>query len=344
MSSNSEKTTPAAGGSASAFERLGLASAGQRPFIWDNHACMPLRCDGAFLPQLERYRSAGVTVVSLNVGYAHMSWEEHFSLLTFMRRWIDTHLKFCQLVSNVEDIEACAREGRLAIVFDVEGMVPVQENLHLVKAFYDLGVRWMLIAYNRNNLAGGGCMDDDGGLTARGREIIDEMERVGMALCLSHAGERTVKDALAYATKPPIFSHSNPRGEYSHTRNISDDIIRTCAAKGGVVGLSGIGLFLGGRTNLVERLLEQIYYVIDLVGPEHVGLGMDYVFDTAEVEEHVRANPDNFPEGVDEGLAMVAPEAMTEIANGLARSNLSDAQIRLILGGNWMRIARQVWK
>jgi membrane dipeptidase len=170
------------------------------------------------------------------------------------------------------------------------------------------------------------------------------MERVGMVLCLSHAGERTVRDALDYVTVPPIFSHSNPAGRAAHVRNISDDLMRRCAAKGGVIGLSGIGPFLGATDGLVGQLLDQLRYVIDLVGPAHVGLGLDYVFDTAELEAHVRANPSGYPQGVDGGLAMVGPEALVEIASGLARDNLADAQIRMVLGGNWLRIARQVWK
>src|SRR5690606_12704364 len=119
---------------------------------------------------------------------------------------------------------------------DIEGMCPVLEDVSLVQTFYELGVRWMLIAYNRNNAAGGGCLDTDDGLTARGRAIIDEMERVGMVLCLSHAGPRTVADALEYSRNPVIFSHSNPYGDTPHPRNVSDDLIRACARKGGVIG------------------------------------------------------------------------------------------------------------
>jgi membrane dipeptidase len=84
-------------------------------------------------------------------------------------------------------------------------MYPVRDDLSLVQTFYELGVRWMLIAYNRNNKAGGGCQDEDTGLTAVGRQIIDEMERVGMVLCCSHVGYRTARAALEYSKKPVIF-------------------------------------------------------------------------------------------------------------------------------------------
>lgn len=314
--------------------------------VWDNHACMPLRADVSFLPQLERYRTAGVNIVSLNVGFADISWSEHVRILSFMRQWIALRPDYYRLVSTVDDVRRCKDEGRLGIVFDIEGMDPVTQDLSLVQSFYELGVRWMLIAYNRNSAAGGGCLDVDGGLTAVGRAIIDEMERVGMVLCVSHTGARTAAEALSYARNPVIFSHSNPYGDAPNARNISDDLMRACARKGGVIGLSGIGLYLGAHSNLVERLLRQLRYVIDLVGPRHVGLGLDYVFDRGELDEYVRQNPTLFPPGLDtaSGFAMIEPEAVSEIAEGLARSNLADDEIRGILGENWLRVATRVWR
>lgn len=314
--------------------------------VWDNHGCMPLRPDGSFLPQLERYREMGATAASLNIGFANMTWTEHLEALSFMRRWIACRPDKYRLIATAADVHVCKMERKLGIVFDIEGMCPVLERLSLVQTFYELGVRWMLVAYNKNNAAGGGCLDVDSGLTATGRTIIDEMHRVGMVLCLSHTGARTAAEALEYARDPVIFSHSNPSGDTPQARNVSDDLVRACARKGGVVGLSGIGPLLGVTQGLVERLLRQLRYVIDLVGPEHVGLGLDYVFDRKELDEFVSHNRTLFPPGMDAGtgMPMVEPESIAEIAEGLLRDNLSDEQVRGILGLNWLRIAKQVWK
>lgn len=314
--------------------------------VWDNHGCMPLRADESFLPQLERYRKAGVTVASLNVGFAKIPWTEHIEVLSFMRRWLACRPDKYRLIVTADDVDVCKREGELGIVFDIEGMCPVQDNVSLVQTFYELGVRWMLIAYNHNNAAGGGCLDTDDGLTATGRAIIDEMERVGMVLCLSHTGARTAAEALESARGPVIFSHSNPYGDTPQPRNISDQLIRACAAKGGVVGLSGIGAYLGATEGLVARLLRQLRYVIDLVGAEHVGIGLDYVFDRAELNEFVRHNPTLFAPGLAAltPMPMIEPEAILEIAEGLLRDNLTETHVRGILGLNWLRVARQVWK
>jgi membrane dipeptidase len=314
--------------------------------VWDNHGCMPMRADASFLPQLERYRHSGVDIVSLNVGFADVSLLEHLRILSFMRQWLTARPEHYRLISSVADIQRCKAEGKLGVTFDVEGMCPVQDDPSFVQTFYELGVRWMLIAYNRNNKAGGGCLDVDGGLTAVGRAVIDEMQRVGMVLCLSHAGARTVAEALEYARGPVIFSHSNPAGVWAHPRNVSDELLRACARKGGVVGINGIGMFVGPGSRLAERLCDHLLYVIDLIGPEHVGVSLDYVFDASDMDDLFAKHPQLIPQGMDASgaAAMVAPEAVPEIAERLARTNLSDAQIRGVLGGNWLRVATQVWR
>ena len=156
----------------------------------------------------------------------------------------------------------------------------------------------------------------------------------------------TRQEALEYCRNPPIFSHSNPFGDTPHPRNVNDRLMRACAGKGGVVGLSGIGPFLGGDTHVVEHLLRQLRYVIDLIGAAHVGLGLDFVFDRSELDEYVSSHPELFlPHMTISGrMGMVEPEAVSAIAEGLARDNLSDDQIRGILGQNWLRIAQQIWR
>jgi membrane dipeptidase len=314
--------------------------------VWDNHGCLPLRAEASVVAQIERYRSAGVCVVSINVGFADASCASVLQMLSFMRDWISQRPQLYRLISRVDDVQACKSAGQLGIVFDVEGMSPVQDDPTLVQTFYELGVRWMLIAYNRNNRAGGGCLDDDTGLTVTGRTIIDEMERVGMVLCLSHCGARTAADALEYSRNPVIFSHSNPYADTPHARNIPDHLIRACARTGGVIGLSGVGPFLGGRPSLVDDWLRQVEYVVDLVGIEHVGLGLDYVFDSADLDQHISQNPMLYPSGLRraDGIRFIPPEAIAEIAEGLACRGYTDPQIRSVLGENWLRIARRVWR
>jgi membrane dipeptidase len=141
---------------------------------------------------------------------------------------------------------AARQAGRLAVSFDIEGANAIGDQLPLVSACHHLGVRWMLIAYNRSNRAGGGCQDDDTGLKAFGRDVVREMERVGMVACASQQP----------GTEPPPTSSGWPPSRWSsgpcnahalvpHPRNIPESLTEACAQTGGVVGVNGVGLFLG---------------------------------------------------------------------------------------------------
>jgi membrane dipeptidase len=312
--------------------------------VWDNHGCMPMHPSPAYLPQLARYKAAGCSTVSINAGYGLMGWDEHVSLLEFMRRWLLDRPAEHLLIQSPEDVVLAKQTDRLGVFFDVEGMVPVQDDPSRVRDLYSLGVRWMLVAYNRSNAAGGGCLDDDHGLTAIGRRIIDEMDAAGMVLCLSHSGPKTAREALEHTRNPPIFSHSNPSALVAHPRNVSDELMQACAAKGGVIGLNGIGPFLGSRDDLVPALLRHIRYVIDLVGAQHVGLGIDYLFDRDEFATDIQSSPEMHSPGISGAFAMIEPEDIPQIVDGLCEIGLSDSAVRGILGENWLRIARQVWK
>lgn len=323
-----------------------------RTLVWDNHACMPLRPgDTSFLPQLERVRQAGIDLISLNISFDVVDPRDAFPMLATFRHWIREHSEHYTLVDTVADIEAAKAAGLLAVMFDIEGGNAVAEHPGLVELFYRLGVRWMLFAYNKNNKLGGGCMDEDTGLTDYGRQIIDEMDRVGMVLCCTHVGHRTAREAMAHSKNPVIFSHSNPSAVYAHVRNIPDDLMRICAAKGGVVNINGVGMFLGvdaqGRAdNSTETIVRHIDYAVELIGHEHVGLGLDYVFDLSELEDYVQKYPDKFPPEVRKpgGYTQVEPERFPAIAEALLKKGYREQDVQGILGHNNLRIARQVWK
>lgn len=314
--------------------------------VFDSHGCMPLRPDDeSFLPQLERYKKSGVDAVFLNVGFGDDGIEQHVRMVAHFRRWLADRPELYVLATSVEAIHGARAAGKLAVGFDIEGMNAINDQLSLISLYYDLGVRWMLIAYNRNNLVGGGCRDDDQGLTDFGREVVLEMARVGMLLCCSHTGERTVREAIDLSPNPVIFSHSNPIGVWEHHRNIGDDVMRACAARGGVIGINGIGLFLGDNDNRSETIANHIDYVISLVGEDHIGLGLDYVFDAEELNKDTIEKPHLFAGyNVEGGLNMVAPEQITEIVEHLIRRGYSHDAIGKVLGENFIRVAEQVWR
>lgn len=315
--------------------------------VWDHHACLPLRPnDPAFLPQLARHKAAGFDAITVNIGFGEQGPEEHLRMIAALRHWLVARPEEYLLLLEADDVERARSTGRLAVGFDIEGANAVGDQLSLIQLYYDLGVRWMLMAYNTSNRAGGGCQDEDGGLTNFGRAMVAEMERVGMLLCLSHTGHRTVREVIAIATQPLIFSHSNCAALHPHPRNIPDELIRACAATGGVVGINGVGIFLGKNDISSETYARHVDHVVQLVGPAHVSIALDYVFDMRELEEHLEKMKGTFPPGLgyEMGARFVPPEQLEEIVVTLQGWGYSDADLTALLGGNLLRLAKQVWK
>lgn len=319
-----------------------------RHLLWDNHGCLPIRPDDpGFLPQLQRYRAAGFDMAVINIGFGDESIETHLAMLARLRAHVQDNGALYRLAETPDDIVGARAEGRLAIAFDIEGANAIGDRLDLVQHYHALGVRWMLIAYNRANRAGAGCMEaEDGGLTPFGHRLVAEMERVGLQVCLSHTGHRTARDVLARATKPVIFSHSNAAAIHAHPRNIGDDLIRACAESGGVVGINGIGDFLGpAGVDMEEMFVRHIDHMVQLVGPAHVALGFDHVFDVAELEAFLASQQQLFPAGTFSArFRQLSFEAIPAIVGRLLALGYGEDAIAQILGGNLLRVARAVWK
>lgn len=312
--------------------------------VWDAHGCLPLT-PGSDMSGLRRYAAAGVDFVSINIGMDFNPHADVVKTLAYFRRWIAAHPDELTLAGSVDDVLRAKRAGTLAVAFDLEGTEPLDGDLDMVSLYYDLGVRQMLMAYNRNNRGGAGCLDDDLGLTAFGRSVVEEMNRVGMLVDCSHTGYRSSMEMMEISSAPVVFSHSNPRALWDHGRNVRDEQILACARTGGVVGINGIGIFLGDNDTRSVRVVDHVAYVAELAGPEHVGLGLDYSFDQDELQDFVRAHPEVFPAGARfDAIAFVEPEQMPEIAELLAARGFSNGEVRGILGGNFLRVARRVWK
>jgi membrane dipeptidase len=314
--------------------------------IWDNHVSVtigPQRSE--WLRGLQRYKDAGVDVACVCVGFDDFPAPNKSALLAEYRRWFDQHTTDYQLIRGIEDIERARREGKLAVCFNIEGGRCLFGQLGMVGLYYELGVRWMLFAYNRNNELAGGCQDEDGGLTPFGREVLKEMERIGMVVCCSHIGERSALGIMEAAQNPVILSHSNPRALCDHPRNVRDDVIRACARTGGVIGITGLGIFLGKNDTRTETFVRHIDYVVNLVGSEHVGIALDYHFDGEEIFNFVKSNPQIWPSHeYPDGLALMQPEQMPAIAEQLLALGYREADVAKIMGGNHLRIAQRVWK
>jgi membrane dipeptidase len=313
---------------------------------WEQHCCLPLAADCDIAP-LDRYRQVGVSYVSVNVGYAPHGIAETMPVLSSWRLQVIRASDSFQLVGSADDIAAAQRAGRLVVGFDLEDTNPLGGEISMVQTYYHLGVRSMLLTYNGENLAGFGChAPKDDGLTSFGRDVVDEMNRVGMMVDVSHCGYRTSMDAIERSSAPVIFSHSAMRGVWEHDRNIRDDQVRACAATGGVVGINGVGIFLGDNDASASAMARHVDYAVQLVGPDHVGIGTDYVFDHEDLSQELARNTQVFPESYQhwDRYTFVAPEQLPGLEAELRGLGYSAGEVAAIMGGNFLRVAKAVWK
>jgi membrane dipeptidase len=317
--------------------------------VWDQHGCLPLRPNENVVDELELYRSAGVDLVSINVGMDLTPTVDAFKVLAAFRRGLLARPDRYLIASGVADVHAAKRSGRLAVTFDLEGTEPLDGELALLEAFYELGVRTVLIAYNLRNRAGGGCHDDPAvGLTRYGRDLVRELNALGILVDATHCSLRTTFELFELSSAPVVFSHSVPTGVKVHGRNVTDAQMRACAATGGVVGINGLGIFLGDNDASTDALVRAVDYAVSVVGAEHVGLGLDYVFDQDELSAHLEQHRNVFP--VVGGYAdlappqFVSPLQLPELTAALLRLGYSDVDVRAILGANFLRVASAVWR
>ena len=314
--------------------------------VWDAHA-------GVFpspevdLSLLDEWRDANVDYLSINVGFDVMNWQDTLATLAAYRRFVLAQDDRYVLAGTVEDIDSARAAGKLAVSFDIEGMNALNGDLNMVALYHALGVRQMLFAYNLNNAAAGGCHDDDTGLTEFGAQVVREMNRVGMLVDCSHAGAQTTLDIMACSTRPAVFSHSNPCAVWNHQRNIVDAQIRACAEQGGVIGLNGMGIFLGDNDIGIDTLLRHVHYLSDLAGPAHIGIGFDYSPDVdIDIGDILRSRPDFWPQGQQydtRGILHAGPQQLPALVDALAGAGFGDDAIRGFLGENFRRVAGIAW-
>ena len=296
---------------------------------------------------LRRYHAAGYTFVSLTIQDMPASFDGVLAEIRDFMALCEPHSDWLAFVSTISEIEAANAAGKLALGLNVQDTELVHPDLDRLDTLRSLGVRHMLLAYQTRNRAADGCAEPaDAGLSMFGRKLIDRMNAAGMVVDASHVGRRSSLDAIDYSATPVIFSHSGVMAVCQHIRNIGDDQIKACAGRGGVIGVVGIGAFLGDPEARTETMFRHLDHVVQLVGPAHAGIGTDFIDDMTPTWAGVATARDSawrdpFGTQLYEGVAF-APEQLVELVEAMLGAGYDRAAIDGILGGNFHRIYKAI--
>ena len=266
------------------------------------------------------------------------------------------HQEMVFLATTTEDILRAKREGRIAFVISLEGAAMIENELDRLDILYGLGVRCMGIAYSEGNALGAGLKEPrDGGLTTFGRQAVKRMNKLGIAIDVSHSGDQTALDTIEVSDKPIFITHAGARALWDSRRLKPDDVIRACAEKGGVIGIEAAPHTTITQKNPrhgIDSFMEHFEYCAELVGIDHVAFGPDALFGD-HVGLHVALTEAlsigasrgqlEYPrvEWVD-GLENPA-EAFPNIIRWMVKHGYSDGDIAKAAGGNIMRVLKEAW-
>ena len=298
---------------------------------------------------LRRYKRAGFTFISATVQDLPPTFDGVLNNIARIKEAYQSHADWLMIATTLADVDQARAAGKLLLAFNVQDTVQIGTDLARIQILYDIGVWHMLLAYQTRNLVADGCAEQaDAGLSNFGRRLVKEMNRVGVVVDCSHTGHRSSMEAMQLSDSPVIFSHSSAYAICPHIRNIRDDQIRACAATGGVVGVAGIGAFLGDPRASTEAAFRHIDHIANLVGPAHVGIGTDYVQNMDYVWGVLRTQKDDgWPDPTGTQLyegGCFQPEQLTELVQMMLSHGYTDSAVQGILGGNFRRVYRSVLK
>ena len=307
---------------------------------------------------LDLVRGSGIDVIKLSLGGINDDFAHTVGTIAQVQQLIELHGDHFTAVRNAADMARAQRERKLGIILSFESAEMLSGQLASLELFRNLGVRVMQLSYNRTSPFAAGVMEPTaGGLTPLGREAVREMNRLGIAIDLSHANAATTTDVLALSAEPPVMTHAGCAAVHVHPRNKTDEQLRALAAKGGVVGIFDLPyLTASPRQPTVDDYMAHMEHALQVAGEDHVGVGSDVgiaPLDTspagmAEIERDTKerraaglaAPEEDRPPYV---IGLNVPRRMEIIADRLLRRGYSAAAAEKVLGANFARVFTQIW-
>jgi membrane dipeptidase len=298
------------------------------------------------------FRESGITAFHHAFGIdGPRVYEDALRFLAGWQGFAGRNADVFSLVGRPDDLDRAKKQRKIAVIMGIQNAAHFRQ-VEDVKSFYQLGLRCCQLTYNRQNLIGSGSTDRiDGGVSDFGAEIIKAMNQVGMLVDVSHCGDKTTLDAIDISSGPIAVTHSNCRALNNHPRLKTDEAIRKLAAKGGVMGITGVRNFVRDREpTTVEHIVDHIDHVVKLVGIDHVGVGSD-----ADLNGYDDMPPDQLQKLRGSYKSNYAfrdkldtdgydhPQKIYDLTEALIRRGYSDDNITAVLGGNFRRLLGGIW-
>ncbi len=300
-------------------------------------------------------REAGLNAVHVTVVY-HEDYDE---FLTRISEWDELFKKNSDLIflgKDFKDIEKAKSENKTAIFFGFQNCSPIEDDLKLVEKVHQLGCRFMQLTYNNQSLLATGCYENiDSGVTNFGKEVIKEMNKVGIVIDMSHSAEKSTLDAIELSEKPIAITHANPLFWHSAKRNKSDTLLKNLSQSGGMLGLSLYAHHLKDSSNCkLENFCEMVAKTADMIGVKNIGIGSDLCLNQPDsVVEWMRngtwTKAKNYGEGSKDKPGFpkqpdwfVDARGFNSIEKGLKNIGFNMDEVNGILGNNWFNFYKGI--
>lgn len=305
-----------------------------------------------FGPEIFRaMRTGGITAANCTCSV----WEDFETTMKAIAKWKTWFRDYTDLilqVHNSADIKRAKSENKTGIILGWQNAVGFDDHLPFVQIFHELGLRVVQLTYNTATSVGSGCYEThDGGLTDFGRELVDELNRVGILIDLSHVGPKTSADVISYSKQPVAYTHCLPAALKHHPRNKTDDQLRAIADRGGFVGVTAFPPFLkNGTSATIDDIIEAIEHVINIVGEDSVGIGTDFTQGhEKEFFDYITHDKGHGRKLTDFG-DLTMPKRFRRIEDfpnltaAMEKRDWPEARIAKVMGENWAGFLRMIWR
>ena len=302
----------------------------------------------------KQWRASNLTAVHVTISY-HEQFRETVSNFEQWNSWFEKYPSLIMPAFYAEDVETASKQNKTAVIFGFQNPSPIEDDIGLVEILHRLGGRFMQLSYNNQSLLATGCYEEnDPGITRMGKEVIKEMNRVGMVVDMSHSSERSTFEAIELSSRPIVISHANPSFWHPAKRNKSDEIIKELSNSNGMLGFSLYPHHLNNSTQCsLEDFCSMIARTADLIGIDHIGFGSDLCQDQPDsIVEWMRVG--KWTKEIDYGEGSASNPGFPDmpdwfrdnrdwhnIIEGLQKHGFSNDEINKIKGENWLSFFRK---